>query len=226
ISIAVKSDAFVDGNRSFFVDLSNPVGATLARTRGTALILDDDGFSAIAVGDVTVAKGTTGTVDATFNIFMPVANSKDVMVNYTTMDGTAQASSNDYIATSGTLLIPAGQNGGQITVKVNGSVIQGLNENFFLVLSNPVNASLSRAVGTGTILDDNGSPALSNDIVPVLEGKSGTPDAAFFRITLSAPSTQNISVNYATVNGSAIGGVDYAKMSGTLLIPAGSTEVD
>src|SRR5205807_1657866 len=63
ISIAVKSDAFVDGNRSFFVDLSNPVGATVARTRGTALILDDDGFSAIAVGDVTVAKGTTGTVD-------------------------------------------------------------------------------------------------------------------------------------------------------------------
>ena len=44
-----------------------------------------------------------------------------------------------------------------------------------------------------------------------------------FTVTLSAPSGRNVSVNYATIDGTAVAGQDYTATSGTLTIPAGNT---
>jgi hypothetical protein len=57
--------------------------------------------------------------------------------------------------------------------------------------------------------------ALSITDVRVREGNSGQRNAVF-RVTLSAPSTQIVTVNYATSNGTATAGSDYVPMSGTL----------
>src|SRR5439155_7205113 len=90
-------------------------------------------------------------------------------------------------------------------------------------LSNPKFATLGRARGAGIILDDDRSPLLSNNVVQVLEGDSSTQNFAALRINLSSPNATDVTIHYQTVDGTAIGGVDYAKMSGTIIIPAGDT---
>lgn len=58
--------------------------------------------------------------------------------------------------------------------------------------------------------------------VTVSEGQAGT-QAATFIVTLSAPSNQPVTVQYASADGSASAGSDYQAASGTLTIPAGQT---
>jgi sugar lactone lactonase YvrE len=46
---------------------------------------------------------------------------------------------------------------------------------------------------------------------------------AAFQLTLDSASTSQISVNYATADGTAVAGTDYTQTSGTLVFPAGAT---
>ena len=62
-------------------------------------------------------------------------------------------------------------------------------------------------------------PSLSINDVRVREGNTGTRSAVF-RVTLSAPSAQPVTVSYQTSDGTAAGGGnDYADRSGTLSFP-------
>jgi hypothetical protein len=65
------------------------------------------------------------------------------------------------------------------------------------------------------------APLTISDVTTV-EGNTGTT-AFVFTVSLSAPSNQVVSVNYATADGSATAGIDYEATSGTLTIPAGQT---
>src|SRR5204863_3684181 len=87
---------------------------------------------------------------------------------------------------------------------------------------NPVNASLATAQGTGTILNDDALPALSVLDVSVLEGDSGTTNAAF-TVSLSAASGRSITVSYSTADGTASAATDYQSTSGTLTFAPGMT---
>jgi hypothetical protein len=65
-------------------------------------------------------------------------------------------------------------------------------------------------------------PPLAISDVSIVEGNSGTT-AFVFTVSLSAPTSQAVSVNYATADGSAAAGSDYQAASGTLTISAGQT---
>src|SRR6185369_8507206 len=58
--------------------------------------------------------------------------------------------------------------------------------------------------------------------VAVYEGTAGTSNA-LFPVALSCPLDLAVSAHYATANGTATAGADYAAVSGTLSLPAGST---
>src|SRR6185295_4187105 len=57
----------------------------------------------------------------------------------------------------------------------------------------------------------------------VMEGDMPNTVAAVFNVTLSAASTQPVSVNFATQNGTATAGSDYTGRSGPITFPAGTT---
>src|SRR3954447_6667012 len=65
-------------------------------------------------------------------------------------------------------------------------------------------------------------PPLAISDVSVLEGNNDTT-AFVFTVSLSAPTSQAVSVHYATADGTAAAGSDYQAASGTLTIPAGQT---
>jgi hypothetical protein len=76
--------------------------------------------------------------------------------------------------------------------------------------------------GSATIFDNEPRPrAAAHDIV-VAEGDAGTTNAVF-TVTLSAPSTAPVMLNYATSNSSAVAGSDYTAVSGTLTFAPGVT---
>ena len=56
----------------------------------------------------------------------------------------------------------------------------------------------------------------------VTEGNTGTVNATF-TVTLSAASDVDVTVHYATANGTATAGSDYTAASGDVIIPAGQT---
>jgi hypothetical protein len=64
------------------------------------------------------------------------------------------------------------------------------------------------------------APSLTINDATVTEGNLGTV-AATFTVTLSSASSQPVTVNYATADGSATGGSDYQSISGTLTFSPG-----
>jgi len=71
-----------------------------------------------------------------------------------------------------------------------------------------VNATIADSRGVVTIQENDPLPAISINDVSVSEGNSGTKTATF-TLTLSAASGRNVTVTYATADGTAIAGTDY-----------------
>jgi hypothetical protein len=173
----------------------------------------------IAIGDVTIAEGNSGTRAASFLVTLSRPSDRPVTVTFATASGGA-TSGVDYQATSGTLTIPAGQTIGTITVIVKGDRLTEANEDFVINLSGATNATIADGQGNATILDDE--PRFYIGDVTKSEGNSGLTAFAF-TVRLSAAYDAPVTVAYSTASGSATAGVDYQAASGTLTIPAGQT---
>jgi hypothetical protein len=175
--------------------------------------------AAIGVDDVKVTEGDGG-VTATFTITRTAPLlARTTTVAFETVDATAHAPA-DYLATSGTLSFPGALLGAtqtqQVAVPLAGDRLDEPNESFRLMLAGP---EVADGEGIGTIVDDDPQPAVGvADAAPATEG-----GAASFVVALSAPSGRDVSVSFATVNGSAIAGQDYTARSGRLTISAGGT---
>jgi hypothetical protein len=97
-----------------------------------------------------------------------VFNTK-VTVRYTTQNGIA-TSGRDYTSKSGTLTFKPGSTKQNVAISIIGDKTVEPNETFTLVLSNPVNAGLLKVIGTGTILNDDGTTPIASRAVDVKAG--------------------------------------------------------
>ena len=181
----------------------------------------------VTIDDVSISEGASGTSILTFTVTR-ADNSGAFSLNYATADGTATTADGDYTAASGTLSFTAGGALTQtVSVTINGDTKFEPNETLFVNLSNLSNttgtATISDGQGKGTITNDDSQPTISIDNVSHDEGDSGTVDHVF-TVSLSNASSQTITVNYATADGTATtAGGDYAAASGTLTFAAGET---
>ncbi len=191
----------------------------LARGSSAVVRVQFVGGSTVAVNDVSITEGAGGTSVANFTVSLSPVSSNTVTVSYATANNTAVAGA-DYVATSGTLTFTPGQESKTISVTINGDTTFEPNETFNVNLTSPTNATIGDAQGTGTITNDDSQPSISINDRTVTEGNSG-PSSATFALSLSNASSQTITVNYATANGSAIAGSDYTAVSGTVTFAAG-----
>jgi len=226
VTVSVTGDTDVENNETLTLTLSNPNGASLGSALATGTITNDDAVtssSTISIAAVSVTEGDSATSDLTFTISLSTQASSNVTVGYATSNGTATAGI-DYTAINGTLTIQAGNTSGSVTVSIIGDTDVESDETFTLTLSNPNGASLGTAIAIGTINNDDSAvlPTISLTDGSVTEGDSGTSDLTF-TISLSAQASSDVTVGYATSNGTAMAGSDYTAINGTLTIPAGNT---
>jgi hypothetical protein len=177
----------------------------------------------LSIGDVSIAEGNSGTTEANFSVTLSAPSPQVVTANWATANGTATAGS-DYSAASGTVTFPANTTTPQlVTVPIAGDTDVEPDETFVVNLTGPTNATIGDGQGTGTITnDDSSQSALSINSVSAAEGNAPGTQLAF-TVTLSPASSQTVTVNYATANGTAQAGTDFTPASGTLTFAIGET---
>ncbi|MBA2481214.1 MAG: pre-peptidase C-terminal domain-containing protein [Planctomycetes bacterium] len=185
---------------------------------------DDDPQPSLRIANASRTEGDSGTATMTVTVTLSVASGSAASAAYTTADGSALAGA-DYLATSGTLTIPAGQTTATIAVPIVGDTIGELTETFTVTLSAATGATIAVASATGTITD-NDPPSLVVLDASSTEGSSGS-SAMVFTITLAPVNAgQTVTVRVATSNGTAIAGSDFTALSATTVIfaPGDSTK--
>ena len=146
-----------------------------------------EGPPAISVSDSTVQEAD-GAVLA-FTAILSHASSRTVTVDYATSDGTAVAGS-DYTAASGTITFNAGDTSQTVQVTVLTDSEDESDETLTLTLSNPSQATLDDAIGTGTIKDGESSSGAEND-PPADDPPAETPVVLLTASFSNMPATHN-----------------------------------
>ena len=221
ISVPVLGDTRPEADETFTVTLSGPVNAELDRATAEGTILNDDGTQA-SIADARAEEGDSGLAEIDFKVALSTASDLEVTVAYATADGTASAGA-DYRATSGELRFAPGETELTISVPVLGDTRPEADETFTVTLSGPVNAELDRATAEGTIVNDDRTQASIAD-ARAEEGDSGLAEIDF-RVALSTASDLEVTVAYATADGTASAGADYRAASGELRFAPGETEL-
>jgi large repetitive protein len=154
IVVSVLGNRVSEENKTFFVNLRNPVNATIADGQGLGSVRDNDRDPALSIDDVTIEEGGVGKTIATFQLRLSAPSGKPVSVSFATADGSAVAGS-DFLGTNGVVEIPPGTVEVGLPMIVLGNVATGPNRSFTVELSAPVHATLARARGVCTIKDDD-----------------------------------------------------------------------
>lgn len=115
--------------------------------------------TALNIGDASATEGDTGSTFLDFEVSLTSSSGTDVSVGYATVNGTADAGE-DYAATTGTLVIPAGTFAASVAVEVFGDLSAESDETFQVVLSTPIGAEVEDGLGLGVIFNDEETAAL------------------------------------------------------------------
>jgi hypothetical protein len=216
VRVATVQDNLYEGNEAFTLGLTLIEGTTTnTSASGTATVIDDEAMPSLSVSDATVNENA-GT--ATFTVSLSGPSAGTVTVAYGSANGST-TSGNDYTAKSGTLTFNPGVTSQTVTVALLDDAWYEGTETFALNLGNAGGATIADGSGLATILDNEGFPSASIGNVVVNEN-AGT---ASFTVSLSNASAATVTLNYATANGSATAGADYAARSGTLTFNPGVT---
>ena len=206
IRVPVLVDSTQESSETFMVELSTPMGTTLADSTGLGTITADP-MPGLSIGDAEpVAEGGA----AVFTVTLVPASNHVVTVTYSTVDGTAVADA-DFTPTSGTLTFNPNQTTKTIRVPILRDTVHEPSETFTVELDDPTGTTLADSTGLGTIAAD-ATPGLSiADAVNVAEGRD-----AVFRVTLRPATNHVVSVTYTTMDGTAVADADYTPVTGTL----------
>ena len=221
IAVTVDAESAGAATKTFTVNLTNPVGGTILVGQATGTIENANPLPTLAIGNTAVLAGPGAPATATFTVTLSAPSAQPVSVEYVTADGTAFAGS-DYTAVPPTVLTFApGQVAQTLRVAVAAEAAGVHDRTFTVNLFEPNGATIVTAQATCTI-NPSALPAVSIASAMVL-ASTGAVAAESFVVTLSAPSSQAVTVAYATADGTARAGVDYVGNSGMVTFAPGVT---
>ncbi|HVJ66649.1 MAG TPA: Calx-beta domain-containing protein [Caulifigura sp.] len=207
ILVNVRGDRTAEPDEQFSIVLSNAKGAKIQDGTGVVTIREPR----ISITDVWDNEGNSGTTPFKFTISLSAASDLPVTVNYATADGSAIAGS-DYTGLSGAYTFTPGETSKDIYVDVTGDRAVESNETFVVNLTSS-DAQMAKGVGTGNIIDDE--PQINISDAYFYDDGYSEPVLTFY-VTLSTATDEVVTVDYATLDGAAIDGVDYVGTTGTL----------
>lgn len=208
------------GSYSVTVQVSD---GTLTDSKVVSINVTSFDLPTISISDPSpIPGGADGALVAEFEVALSHPSPFEISVDFATADDSAVAG-HDYTTTSGTLVFPSGQTNLIIEVDVMGYSTIYTNRVFLVNLSHPTNATIAQTQGTGTINADP-PPGLYINNVVALEGDRGVSNV-LFTVSLLNASTNVVTVNYATTNGTALAVKDYRPKKGRLKFLPGVTSM-
>ncbi|WP_316829641.1 Calx-beta domain-containing protein [Pedobacter aquatilis] len=216
ITIPVLTDAIVEGTETVIATLSasNNATVTVSNTPATINILDN------TTATVTVAATQNGAEPATSGLFtftMSNASSTNTIINFN-VTGTA-TSGTDYSSIGTSITIPAGQTSVTLSVPVLDDNFAEPTETVILTMTGTNNSAITASSSPATVnITDNDAATVAINSVSVNEGAGN----ATFTVTLTGNVQNAFTVNYTTVNGTALAGSDYTATTSSVTFPAGS----
>ncbi|RDE50706.1 MAG: hypothetical protein DVS81_09535, partial [Candidatus Accumulibacter meliphilus] len=225
VRATITNDSNPEPTENFVLLLSNPSSnATLARPVATATIIDNDaapGTPVVRIGDAVVDEAS-GLVQVAVILDRPSLG--DVTVNYAVQAATAGAGSDFTAFPASVVGFAPGETVKLVTVGIRNDNAPELTEVFDVAITSAVGAIVGDGTGHVFINRNDSTPVASPVLdlrnVVTVEGH-GYVD---FLITLSAPSSSSVKVNYQTTGGTAAGyGTDFTNQSGALTFSPGET---
>jgi hypothetical protein len=225
INFNLINDSAVEGDETIIITLSSPAGAVLdARTSHTLTIIDDDG--AVVTITATDAEASEAGDPGNFRISRAGDAARPVTV-WLHISGTASAPS-DYEPLPMMVEIPAGSSNVDLPVLPVSDDTEELAETVTVRLA-AVTGGRAGSPNTATVTIANSAPrppVLPEITLTVLDRETteGLDDPARLRFTRSGEPTDELVVHYS-LSGTTTPGEDFTALSGSILIPAGQTEV-
>lgn len=211
IRVPIDQDTAIEGTEVFYLNLSQPgnqSGVVLEKALVTATIVDDDvllNTPILSISDPIVDE-QAGL--ATFVLTLNGRTNSAVNMLVSTQSGTAVAGEDFAGIINQRVSFAPGETAVTVTVPILKDSIQEGSESFSLVVSNLTGATSFQNAGVATIVANDkpsqGVVLVQADDVVVSESNG----FAEFVISLNAPSTKNIAVNYSLFPATA-GTLDY-----------------
>ena len=155
---ASDQEAYFDCRKDdYFNAAANPAGylANHWNTARSAFLSTTDGDDPLSIVGSTIPEGDPSTAKAvTFTVSLAQPQTNPATVQWSTVDGTATAGS-DYEAASGTIEFAPFETVKTIAVNVIGDFAKEADEDFFVRLSDPVNAVLPAQPGRGVLINED-----------------------------------------------------------------------
>ncbi|MEO0949298.1 MAG: Calx-beta domain-containing protein, partial [Cyanobacteria bacterium J06641_5] len=175
------------------------------------------------VSILTLQDATEPSSNGQFAVSLSEAAATDTTVAYN-ISGTATPGA-DYTALSGTVTIPAGQTLATLDVEVLDDAAVEVSESVIVTLAAVTAGDANIAIGTENtatveIGDDELPSAMPIASIAAVQDASEPDGDGQFVVSLSEAASSDTVLAYS-VTGTAIAGVDYTTLPGTVTIPAG-----
>ncbi len=210
-TVTTTDDAVVEGEETFTVSLA--VSGTAAPVTGTGTgigtITDDDGSAAVTIADAMAAEGDR----ITFTAAVDKAVQGGFTITPAFADGTA-TSGDDYTgnASAVSFVGSAGETQSFTVTTTDDAVVEG-EESFTvsLTVTDTVAPVTATDAGAGTILDNDGSAA-----VTITDASAAEGDGIIFKATVDKAVQDGFTITPAFIDGTATFGDDYAGNASTV----------
>jgi hypothetical protein len=225
IDLATLNDSLLEDDENVIVTLNAIIAGDAnisigAANAATVTIADDDAAEVtIAANDATAAEPAN---NGQFTVSLSNVSDTDTVVSYT-VNGDAIAGT-DYTTLAGSVTLLAGDNSATIDLSVLDDSLLEDNETVTITLNSVTAGDTDISIGaaaaaTATIADNDAAEVTiaANDPTAAEPANHGQ-----FTVSLSNISDSDTTVSY-TLGGDAVAGSDFATLSGSVTIIAGSS---
>jgi hypothetical protein len=217
LTLTPIDDGVDEADETITLALRSVEGAVATRPVQDVVLADDDASPLLSVADAQALEDSGVLV---FDVALSAPSEREVSVRFEAQ-GQGARPGEDFALASGVLSLPPGAASGRVAVPLEPDDDCEGPEGLRLVLSAPENATLGRGEATGMVVDDE--PPLVELSSAVAVEADGVTARAVLRVEVRCPGGEPVSVDYRTVDATAVAGRDYVPSSGTLVLPAGAT---
>lgn len=223
VAVGVIGDDAIELDETVVMTISNATGEAQIRFNAATGVIRNDDLPALSIVDSSAAEGDSGISDLVFAVTLERRWGEQITVIYSVTGGSAVIGEDYRQLADGMVTFAPGEITKSIVVTVLGDGAVEEDETVEITLTEAVNASIRKAVGIGTITNDD-LRVMRVDMPEVNESDESETASLVFTATLGASWPIRVTVDYSLTGGTATEGEDYQALpDGTLVFEPNET---